>query len=33
MVFANFAMFLSSCIFAYSMNEIGVLVKSFNDVK
>lgn len=33
MVFANFAMFLSSCIFAYSMNAIGILVKGINDVK
>lgn len=33
MVFANVAMFLSSCIFAYSMNAIGILLKGFNDVK
>ncbi|CAD8175839.1 unnamed protein product [Paramecium pentaurelia] len=33
MAFANVAMFFSSCVFAYSMNAIGILLKGFNDVK
>ncbi|CAD8093350.1 unnamed protein product [Paramecium sonneborni] len=33
MAFANVAMFFSSCVFAYSMNAIGILLKGFNDIK
>lgn len=33
MIYANCIMFLSSCVFAYSMNSIGILLKGYNDIK
>ncbi|CAD8089473.1 unnamed protein product [Paramecium sonneborni] len=33
MIFCDIAMFLSSCVFAYSMNSIGIILKNINDKK
>lgn len=32
-VFSNFTMFISSFVFAYSMNSIGMIIKNFYDTK
>ena len=33
MMACSLAMFISTCIFAYSMNSIGMIIKNINDSK